>query len=335
MKINHVKKKKSQMVVQQLLNGFYRQYGIPPYKTFRYLKKVSRANGFDLQKPLLRRQKLQQIQIQIQGGVTPVQILELLSLMVTFFVSLMLQKLSRRGPPQILDVASSKEQQLALADVNEAMLGLGSEAEAEAKSSAGLLLLLDKDEEPQAPVVASVPSALAIVASVPSAAVDLVASAPSAAAALVTSASSAASSALSGNLVLASESSEDEDDDASGENEAILQATGSRAIAIVNRSIVVLDQRIVLNKLKVEEVQSVLSEEAAKGVRALAARYQKIVDAAAAQKRLQDSQRGAIAGRKNGGSASGGGLGGGKRKSVRRRKYKVAKKSRSFSSKRR
>ena len=321
------------MVVQQLLNGFYRQYGIPPYKTFRYLKKVSRANGFDLQKPLLRRQKLQQIQIQIQGGVTPVQLLELLSLMVTFFVSLMLQKLSRRGPPQILDVASSKEQQLALADVNEAMLGLG--LEAEAKSSAGFLLLLDKDEQPQAPVVASVPSALAIVASVPSAAVDLVASAPSAAAALVTSASSAASSALSGNLVLASESSEDEDDDASGENEAILQATGSRAIAIVNRSIVVLDQRIVLNELKVEEVQSVLSEEAARGVRALAARYQKIVDAAAAQKRLQDSQRGAIAGRKNGGSASGGGLGGGKRKSVRRRKYKVAKKSRSFSSKRR
>ena len=307
------------MVVQQLLNGFYRQYGIPPNETFRYLKKVSRANGFDLQKPSLRRQQLQQIQIQIQGGVTPVQILELLSLMVTFFVSLMLQKLSRRGPPQILDVASSKEQQLALEDVNEAMLGLGSESEAEAKSSAGLLLLLDEE-----PVVASsAPSAVALVASVPSAAVALVASAPSAAVALVTSASSAASSALSGNLVLASESSEDEDDNASGENEAILQATGSRAIAIVNRSMVVIDQRILLKEVQAEQVQNVLPEEAAKGVLALAARYQKIVDAATAQKRLQDSQRGAIAGRKNGGGASGGGLGGGK--SVKR----VAKKSRS------
>jgi len=317
------------MVVQQLLNGFYRQYGIPPNDTFKYLKKVSRANGFDLQNPSLRRQQLQQIQIQIQGGVTPVQILELLSLMVYFFVSLMLQKLSRRCPPQILDVASSKEQQLALADVNEAMLGLSSEAEAEAKSSAGLLLLLDEE-----PVVASsapsavVPSAVALVSSVPSAAVALVASAPSAALALVTSASSAASSALSGNLVLASESSEDEDDNASGENEAILQATGSRAIAIVNRSMVVLDQRILLKEVKAEQVQNVLPEEAAKGVLALAARYQKIVDAATAQKRLQDSQRGAIVGRKNGGGASGGGLGGGK--SVK----KVAKKSRSSSLKR-
>jgi len=324
------------MVVQQLLNGFYKQYGIPPNETFRYLKKVSRANGFDLQKPSLRRERLQLQQIQIQGGVTPIQVLELLSLMTTFFVYLMLQKLSRRGPPQILDVASSKEQQLALADVNEAMLG--SESKAEAKSSAGLLLLLDKDEEPQASAssAAVVPSAVALVASVPSAAVALVASAPSAAVAFVTSASSAASSALSGNLVLASESSEDEDDNASGENEAILQATGSRAIAIVNRSMVVVDQRILLKEVKAEQVQDVLSEEAVRGVRALAARYQKMNDAAVALKNLQAKQPGAIAGRKNGGGASG--LGGGNRKikSVRRRKYKVAnKKFRSFSSKRR
>jgi len=326
------------MVVQQLLNGFYKQYGIPPNETFRYLKKVSRANGFDLQKPSLRRERLQLQQIQIQGGVTPIQVLELLSLMTTFFVYLMLQKLSRRGPPQILDVASSKEQQLALADVNEAMLGVGSELEAEAKSSAGLLL--DKDEEPQASAssAAVVPSAVALVASVPSAAVALVASAPSAAVAFVTSASSAASSALSGNLVLASESSEDEDDNASGENEAILQATGSRAIAIVNRSMVVVDQRILLKEVKAEQVQDVLSEEAVRGVRAIAAKFQKMNDAAVALKNLQAKQPGAIAGRKNGGSASGLGGGGGKRKikSVRRRKYKVAnKKFRSFSSKRR
>lgn len=321
------------MVVQQLLNGFYRQYGIPPNDTFRYLRKVARANGFDLQKPSLKRER----QLQIRGGVTPVQILELLALMVTFFVTLMLQKLNRRGPPQILDIASAKEQQLALEDVNDALFGLRSESEAKS-NGAGILLLLD--EEPQAPAPSSAvalvaaPSAVALVASVPSAAVELVASAPAAAVALMTSASSAASSALSGNLVLASESSEDEEDNASGENEAILRATGSRAIAIVNRSMVVLDQRISLKELRAEQVQDVLPEAAAKGVRALAARYQKIVDEAAAQKRLQDSQRGAIAGRKNGG-ASGGGLGGGKRKSVRRRKYKVAKKSRSFSSKRR
>jgi len=325
------------MVVQQLLNAFYKQYGIPPNETFRYLKKVSRANGFDLQKPSLRRERLQLQQIQIQGGVTPIQVLELLSLMTTFFVYLMLQKLSRRGPPQILDVASSKEQQLALADVNEAILG--SESKAEAKSSAGLLLLLDKDEEPQASAssAAVVPSAVALVASVPSAAVALVASAPSAAVAFVTSASSAASSALSGNLVLASESSEDEDDNASGENEAILQATGSRAIAIVNRSMVVVDQRILLKEVKAEQVQDVLSEEAVRGVRAIAAKFQKMNDAAVALKNLQAKQPGAIAGRKNGGGASGLG-GGGKRKikSVRRRKYKVAnKKFRSFSSKRR
>jgi len=325
------------MVVQQLLNAFYKQYGIPPNETFRYLKKVSRANGFDLQKPSLRRERLQLQQIQIQGGVTPIQVLELLSLMTTFFVYLMLQKLSRRGPPQILDVASSKEQQLALADVNEAILG--SESKAEAKSSAGLLLLLDKDEEPQASAssAAVVPSAVALVASVPSAAVALVASAPSAAVAFVTSASSAASSALSGNLVLASESSEDEDDNASGENEAILQATGSRAIAIVNRSMVVVDQRILLKEVKAEQVQDVLSEEAVRGVRAIAAKFQKMNDAAVTLKNLQAKQPGAIAGRKNGGGASGLG-GGGKRKikSVRRRKYKVAnKKFRSFSSKRR
>ena len=328
------------MVVQQLLNGFYRQYGIPPNETFRYLRKVARANGFDLQKPSLKRER----QLQIRGGVTPVQILELLALMVTFFVTLVLQKLNRRGPPQILDIASSKEQQLAIEDVNDAMFGLASESPK--SNGAGVLLLLD--EEPQAPPPSSAlvaatsasssiaaPSAVELMTSAPAAAVELMSSAPAAAVALVTSASSAASSALSGNLVLASESSEDEEDNASGENEAILRATGSRAIAIVNRSMVVLDQRISLQELPAEQIKNVLPEQAAKGVRALAARYQEIVDKAAAQKRLQDSQRGAIAGRKNGG-ASGGGLGGGKRKSVRRRrKYKVAKKSRSFSSKRR
>ena len=65
------------MVVSRILDGFYVIYGIPKNVTFKYLKSLAKANGFELKRPT----KLQLL----QGG--DVNVIESLLQIITLFVA--------------------------------------------------------------------------------------------------------------------------------------------------------------------------------------------------------------------------------------------------------
>jgi hypothetical protein len=64
------------MVVSRILNGFFVLYGIPRNVTFKYLKNLANANGFELKRPT---------SIHIRGG--EVNVLESLLQIITLFVA--------------------------------------------------------------------------------------------------------------------------------------------------------------------------------------------------------------------------------------------------------
>jgi len=64
------------MVVTRILDGFYALYGIPRNVTFKYLKNLANANGFELKRPK---------SIHIRGG--EVNVLESLLQIITLFVA--------------------------------------------------------------------------------------------------------------------------------------------------------------------------------------------------------------------------------------------------------
>jgi len=68
------------MVVSRILDGFYVIYGIPKNVTFKYLKSLAKANGFELKRPTSSRQSQQ-----LQGG--EVNVIESLLQIITLFVA--------------------------------------------------------------------------------------------------------------------------------------------------------------------------------------------------------------------------------------------------------
>jgi hypothetical protein len=68
------------MVVSRILDGFYVIYGIPKNVTFKYLKSLAKANGFELKRPTSSRQSQQ-----LQGG--EVNVIQSLLQIITLFVA--------------------------------------------------------------------------------------------------------------------------------------------------------------------------------------------------------------------------------------------------------
>jgi hypothetical protein len=104
------------MVVQSIVDGFYRHFKIPHKVTFHYLRNVALKNGFDLQKPK---------RLHLEGGTLIGDMASFVGLLFLFVSYILNAKNKKDGTTKLLLLEDRKEDrndQLLLEDRNNILL---------------------------------------------------------------------------------------------------------------------------------------------------------------------------------------------------------------------